>query len=106
MVSNLLSRFNCANNSCDLTKCDEELGERVKQSTDTDELMSTFTSIITATCDAAFEVSGAGDRFTRGRRLIWWRRRALALRRGYQMTRNDCAVKSSKKYTSDYLILL
>ena len=40
-------------------KCDEELGEKVKQSTDTEELMSKFTSIITATCDAAFKVSRA-----------------------------------------------
>jgi len=101
------------NNSCDLTKCDEDLGEKVKQSTDTDELMSKFTSILTATCDEASEVSSAGDPFAGGRRIGWWRRRItiprrreLILRRGYQMRRNDCAVTSSKKYTSDYLILL
>lgn len=72
-MSNLLSRFNCVNNSSDLTKCDEELGEKIKQSTDTDELMLKFTSIITATCDAAFNVSRDGDRVTEGR-VPWWTR--------------------------------
>jgi len=56
------------NNYSDLLKCDEELSEKVKQSTDTDELMSKFTSIVTAICDAAFKVSRAGDRVTKGRR--------------------------------------
>jgi len=44
-VSNLLSRFNCVNIPSDLTKC-EELGEKVKQSTDTEELKFKSTSII------------------------------------------------------------
>ena len=95
MVSNLLSRFNCVNNPSDLTKC-EELGEKIKQSTDTEELISKFTSIITATCDAAFKVSRVGDRDTKGRSIPWWtsvltilRKRTLALRRRYQRTRND-----------------
>jgi len=72
------------------------MGEKVKQSTDTDELMSKFTSIITATCDAVFKVSRAGDRVTKGRRVPWWtieptilRKRVLALRRSYQRTGND-----------------
>jgi hypothetical protein len=96
LVSNLLSRFNCVNKSSDLIKCDAELREKVKQSTDTDELMLKFTSIITATCDTAFKVSRAGDRVTKGRRVPWWtseltilRKRALALSRRYQTTRND-----------------
>jgi peroxiredoxin len=60
------------NNSSDLTKCDEELGEKIKQFTDKDKLMSKFTSIITATCDAALKVSKAGDRVTKGRKVRWW----------------------------------
>jgi len=65
LVSNLLLRFNCANNSSDLIKCDEQLGEKVKQSTDTGERMSKLTSIITATCDAAFKVTSWGSRYQR-----------------------------------------
>jgi len=58
--------------------------------------MSKFTSIITATCDAAFKVTRARDRNTKGKSVPWWtseltilRKRALALRRRYQRTRND-----------------
>jgi len=84
------------NNYSDLLKCDEELGEKVKQSTNADKLISKFTSVATATCDAAFKVSRAGDRITKGRRVPWWtseltilQKQALALRRRYQRTRND-----------------
>ena len=94
MVSNLLSRFNCVNNPNDLTKRDKELGEKIKQSTDTVELESKFTSIINSTCDAALRVSRAGDRATKERSVPRWtskltilRKRALARR--YQRTRND-----------------
>ena len=55
------------NNSGDHTKCNVELWEKVMQSTDTEELMSKFSSIITAACDAAFKVSRAGDQNTKGR---------------------------------------
>jgi len=72
--------------------------------------MSMFTSIITANCDAAFEVSSATDRVAEGRGVLSWtseftsfRKRLQALRRRNQRTRNDCVVESSKKYTSDYL---
>ena len=80
------------------------MGEKVKQSACTDVLMSKFTSIITATCDAAFKVSRAGDRVTKGRRVPWWtseltilRRRALALRRRYQRTKNDDNLRHERK---------
>ena len=92
---NLLSRFNCINSYSDPLKSDEKLAEKVKQSTDTHELMSKFTSIVTANCDAAFKVSVAGDRVTKGRSVPWWtselttlQKRAFALRRRYQRKRN------------------
>jgi len=92
------------NKYSDLLKCKEELGEKVKQFTDTDELMSKFTSTVTATCDAAFKVSRAGDRVTKGRRVPWWTsertilgKRALALRRRYQSTRNDDNLRQERK---------
>jgi hypothetical protein len=48
----------------DHAKCDAELGETVMQSTDMEELMSKFSWIITATCDAAFKVSrNQGSRY-------------------------------------------
>ena len=104
LVSYLLSRFNFVNKSSDLIKCDAELGEKVKHSTDTDELMLKFTSIITATCDTAFKVSRAGDHVTKGRRVPWWtselttlRKRALALRRRFQRTRNDDNLRQERK---------
>jgi hypothetical protein len=66
--------------------------------------MSKFTSIITATCDAAFKVSKVGDRVTKERKVPWWtgeltllRKRALALRRRYQRTRNDDNMRHERK---------
>jgi 5-methylcytosine-specific restriction endonuclease McrA len=104
LVSNLLSRFNCVNNSSDLIKCDEELVQKIKQKTDTDEIMSEFTSIITATSDAAFKTTRAGDRVMKGTTVPWWtneltilRKRALALRRRYQRTRNDDNLRQERK---------
>ena len=103
-MSNLLSRFSCVNNPGDLTKCDEELGEKLKQSTDTEEPVSKFTSIITANCDAAFSLSRAGDRVTKGRSVPWCtseltilRKRTLAIRRRYQRTRNDDNLRQERK---------
>jgi len=104
LILNLLSRFNCINKYCDILKYDEKLGEKVKQSTDTDELISKFTSILTANCDAAFNVSRDGDRVTKGRSAPWWaseltilRKRALALRRRYRRTRNCDNVRQQGK---------
>jgi hypothetical protein len=54
--SNLLTGFGCENNSGDHIKCDVEVGEKVMQSTDTEELTSKLTSTVTATCDAVFKV--------------------------------------------------
>jgi len=104
LASKLLTGFGCANIYGDLTKCDEELGEKVKQSTNTEELMSKFTSIITATCDAAFKVSRVRVRDTKGKSVPWWtseltilRKRALALRRRYQRTRHDDNLRQDRK---------
>ena len=104
LVTNMLSSFNCVNNTSDLAQCDEELGEIVKQFTDIDRLVTKFTSIVTETCSAAFKVSRAGDRGTKGRSVPWWtseltvlRKRALALRRRYQRTRNDDFLRQERK---------
>jgi hypothetical protein len=42
LASNLLTGFGCVNNSGDHAKCDVELGDKVMQFTDTEELMSVF----------------------------------------------------------------
>ena len=104
LVTNLLTGFGCVNIPGDHTKWDEVLGEKVKQSTDTEELLSKFTSIITATSDAAFKVSRARVGNTKGRSVPWWtseltilRKRALALRRRYQRTRNDDNLRQGRK---------
>jgi hypothetical protein len=104
LAPNLLTGFGCVNNSGDHAKCDVELGEKVMQFTDTEELMSKFSSIITATCDAAFKVSRTRDRDTKERSVPWWsseltvlRKLALALRRRYQRTRNDNNLRQEKK---------
>jgi hypothetical protein len=54
---NLLANFNCWNCPNDLTKCDEELSNKVKRCSDTGETMHKFLSAVTAACDAAFKVS-------------------------------------------------
>ena len=63
----MLTGFRRQNIYGDIAKCDEELGEKVKQSTNAEELMSKFVSIITATCDAAFKVSRARFEIPRGK---------------------------------------
>jgi hypothetical protein len=104
LASNLITGFGCVNNSGDHAKCDVELGEKVMQSTDTEELVSKFSSIITATCDAAFKVSRTRDCDTKGRSVPWWsneftvlRNRALTFRRRYQRTRNDDNLQQERK---------
>jgi hypothetical protein len=103
LASKLLTGFGCVNTSGDHAKCDVELGEKFMQSTDTEELMSTFSSIITATCDAAFKVSRIRYRDTKGRSVPWWsseltvlRKRALAIRK-YQRTRNYDNLRQDRK---------
>ena len=102
-MSDLLSTFSCVNNLSDIKKF-EELGEKFKQYTDTEELMSKFTSIITATCDTTFNISGAGDRFTKGIIVPWWtseltilRKRTVSLRRRYQRKRSDDDLRQERK---------
>ena len=66
--------------------------------------LTKFTSSITAACDAAFRVSRAGKRVTTEKSVPWWkseqtliRKRVLALRRGYQRTKNDDALRQGRK---------
>jgi hypothetical protein len=91
LSSNLLTVFGYVNNSGDHAKCDVELGKEVKKSTDTEKHVSTFSSLITASCDTGFKVSRTRDCDTKGRSVSWWsseltvlRKRTLALRRSYQ----------------------
>jgi len=81
------------------------LGEKVKQPTDTGKRMSKLTSIITATCDAAFKVARAGDRVTKGRSVPWWtseltilRKRALVALRRYRRTRDNLRQERKLRY--------
>ena len=76
----MLSRFNCINNYSDPLKC-VELGEKVKQFIDTEELVSKFNSTVTATCDAVFKVLRAGDHLIKGRRVPWWTSELTILRK-------------------------
>ena len=92
------------NNTDDHTKCGVVLGEKVLQTTDTEELMSKFTSIITATCGATFKVLRPRDCDTKGRSVPWWsseltvlRKRAIALTRSYQRIRNDDNLRQERK---------
>ena len=87
---NLLANYrNCPN---DLTKCDEEISNKVKQCSDTGETMHKFLSVVTA----AFKLSRTGKRATKERSVPWWtselmilRKLVLALKRRYQRTRSD-----------------
>ena len=96
LAMNLLANFNCRNCLNDPTNCDEELGNEVKQCSDTGEPTHKFLSAVTAACDAAFKVSRPGKRATKERSVSWWTseltiltKKALVLRRRYQRTRND-----------------
>ena len=104
LASKLLAGFGCVNNTGGHTKCDVVLGEKVLHSTDTEKLMSKFTSITTATCDSTIKVSRPRDRDTKGKIVPWWsneltllRKRAIALRRRYQRTRNDDNLLQERK---------
>jgi hypothetical protein len=101
MVSNLQSGFNCLS---DLTQCDQELGEIVKQHTNIDWLVEKYTSIVTETCSAVFKISRARNRVTKGRSIPWWtseltviRKRTPALRRRHQWTTNNNALRQDRK---------
>jgi len=87
LAMNLLANFNCRNCPNDLTKCDEELSNTVKQCSDTGETMHKFPSAVTAACKAAFKVSRPSKRATKERSVPWWtseltilHKKALALR--------------------------
>jgi hypothetical protein len=99
LVSNVQSGFNCLS---DLTQCDQELGEIVKQHTNIDWLVEKYTSIVT--CSAVFKVSRARNRVTKGRSIPWWtseltalRKRTPALRRRHQRTTNNNALRQERK---------
>ena len=96
LATNLLANFNCRDCPNDLTKCDEELSNNVKQCSDTGETMHKFLSAVTAACDTAFKASRPGKRANKKRSVPWWsseltilRKKVLALRRRYQRTRNN-----------------
>ena len=96
LAMHLLANFNCRNCPNDLTKCDEELRNKVKQCSGMGETMHKFLSAATAACDAVFKVSRPGKRATKERSVPWWTseltvlgKKAIVLRRRYQRTRND-----------------
>ena len=104
LISKALSAFECENNISEPLKRDEEPRNKAMQCTDIEKLITKFTSSITAACDAAFRVSRAGKRVTTEKSVPWWtseltllRRKALALRRRYQRTKNDDALRQGRK---------
>jgi hypothetical protein len=67
--------------------------------------MHKFISAVAAGSDAAFRVSRAGDRALNKRSVPWWtgeltllRKKALALRRRYQRTRNDENLRHERRF--------
>ena len=104
LTTNLLLNFRCLISPNDPTKCDEELSNKVKQFTDLGETMHKFISAVAAASDAAFRVSRASDRALKKRSVPWWtgeltllRKKALALRRRYQRTRNDVNLRHERR---------
>jgi hypothetical protein len=77
--------WNCPN---DLTKCDEELSNKIKQCSDTGETMHKFLSAVTAACEAAFKVSRPGKCATKEQ---------SALRRRYQRMRNGQNLRQERR---------
>ena len=72
LATNLLANFNCRDCPNDLTKCDEELSNKVKQCSDTGETIHKFLSAVIAACDAAFKASRPGKRANKKRSVPWW----------------------------------
>jgi len=77
-------------------ECDNALSQKVKQCTDIGEVTHKFTMAIQAACDASLQILRPGKRAIRERSVPWWsselstlRKRALAMRRRYQRTKND-----------------
>jgi hypothetical protein len=71
LTTNLLLDFRCLISTNGPTKFDEELSNKVKQGTDTGEIMYKFISVVAAASDAAFKVPRAGDRAIKKRSEPW-----------------------------------
>ena len=104
LVMNLLAKFSCRNCPNDVTKCDEELSNKVKQHPDTGGTMHKFLSTVTAGCDSASKASRPGKRANKERSIPWWtsdftvlRKKELALRRRYQRARNDDNLRHERR---------
>jgi ribonuclease HI len=102
LVHNLTETFECWTTND--TECDNALSQKVKQCTDIGEATHKFTSAIQAACDATFQVLRPGKRAIRERSVPWWsselsvlRKRALAMRRRYQRTKNDADRRQERR---------
>jgi hypothetical protein len=104
LVQNLVKNFDCRTNPNNLTACDKALSQRVKLCTDTGEVIHKFTSAITAACDASFQVLRPGKRASKEQSVPWWTselttlcKKALAMRRRFQRTKNDANLKQDRR---------
>ena len=102
LTKKLAETFECRTNN--VTECDEVLSQKVKRSTDIGEVTHKFTTAIQAACDASLQILRPGKRAIREQSMPWWssnlsilRKRALAMRRRYQRTKNDADQRQERR---------
>jgi hypothetical protein len=100
----MVKNFECETNPNNLKECNKALSQKVKLCTDMGEVIYKFTSAITTACEASFQVLRPGKRASKEGSVPWWnnelttlRKKALAMRRRYQRTRNDAYLRQERR---------
>jgi hypothetical protein len=96
--------FNGRSNAKDWTTSDIALSQKAKLCSDTEADVHKLTSAITGACEASFQVLRHGKCANKERSVPWWtsdikllRKKALALRRGYQRTKTDVNLRHERR---------
>ena len=85
----------------------KNLAKKSSFCTDRGEVIYKFTSAITAACEASFQVLIPGKSVSKERSVPWWnnelttfRKKALAMRRRYERTRNNADLGKRESYST------
>ena len=104
LARNLRTNFDCSDDTSDWTVCDNEISQKIKLYSDTDQVIRKFTSAITAACDRTFQATRSGYQAEKKRSVPWWtkdltllRKKTLALRRRFQRTKNDDKLRLERR---------
>ena len=81
LARNLKEKFDCPDDTSDLTVCDSEISQKIKLHPDTDHVIQKFISAITAACDITFQATRSGNQAAKKRSVPWWNKDLTILRK-------------------------